>query len=146
MNNNQSEFLIVHKSILPTYFFQVIKAKNYIDNNKISVSEACKKVNISRSTYYKYKDFIFIPSKSAGKKIIIALRMENVKGTLSNVLQYIASLSGNILSINQDAPLRDNAYVTISIDAIELELSLDEFLVKLRQINNISSVELLAIE
>ena len=55
-----NEYYIVHKSILPTYFDQVIKTREQINNKKISVSDACKANGISRSTYYKYKDYIFL--------------------------------------------------------------------------------------
>ena len=56
MKNN--EYLIVHKSILPEYFDQVIAARELIVERDYSVTEACKLNNISRSTYYKYKDYI----------------------------------------------------------------------------------------
>lgn len=140
------EFLIVHKSILPSYFDQIILAKNLIENHKMSVSDACKHVNISRSTYYKYKDYIFVPTENTSKKITMAIRLANQKGTLSKVLQYIASLSGNILSINQETPIKESAYVTLAIDASELQLSLDDFINKLKLLENIISVELLAVE
>ena len=35
------EYYIVHKSILPTYFDQVIKTREQINNKKISVRDAC---------------------------------------------------------------------------------------------------------
>ena len=52
-----NEYLIVHKSILPEYFEQVIQARELINDKNFSVSDACKQLNISRSTYYKYKDY-----------------------------------------------------------------------------------------
>lgn len=63
-----SEYLIVHKSILPPYFEQVIAARELINNQKINICDACKMQSISRSTYYKYKDFIFRPTIDSGNK------------------------------------------------------------------------------
>ena len=36
-----SEYLIVHKSILPPYFEQVIAARELINNQKINICDAC---------------------------------------------------------------------------------------------------------
>ena len=57
MKNN--DYYIIHKSILPTYYEDIIKTRELINDLKISVSDACKANGISRSTYYKYKDYIF---------------------------------------------------------------------------------------
>lgn len=66
-----SEYLIVHKSILPPYFEQVIAARELINNQKINICDACKMQSISRSTYYKYKDFIFRPTIDSGNKALL---------------------------------------------------------------------------
>ena len=51
MKNN--EYFIVHKSILPDYYELIIQAREMINDKKYSISDACKLLNISRSTYYK---------------------------------------------------------------------------------------------
>ena len=69
-----NEYFIVHKSVLPEYFEQVIKARELINDKNYSISDACKEQNISRSTYYKYKDYIFRPSKDSGNKAIFVVK------------------------------------------------------------------------
>lgn len=57
-------FLIVNKEILPDYYEKVVEARNMINEGRVKgISEAVKQVGISRSTYYKYKDYIFAPGK-----------------------------------------------------------------------------------
>ena len=52
-------YLIIHKSILPEYYEKVLEARRLLEDGKVhEVSQAVKQVGISRSTYYKYKDFI----------------------------------------------------------------------------------------
>ena len=80
-----NEYFIVHKSILPEYFEQVIKARELINDKDYSVSDACKALNISRSTYYKYKDYIFRPSKDSGNKAIFVIKTIDEKGVLSSI-------------------------------------------------------------
>ena len=54
----KKEFYIVDKRILPKSIQNVIKVDDLIAKTKMSKYAAIKKVGISRSTYYKYKDFI----------------------------------------------------------------------------------------
>ena len=60
-------YLIIHKSILPEYYEKVLQARRLLEDGKVrEVSQAVKQVGISRSTYYKYKDFILEPTDIAG--------------------------------------------------------------------------------
>ena len=142
----KNDFLIVHKSILPDNFIAVIEARNMIQNNNMSVSEACKKVGISRCTFYKYKDFVFIPKNDFGKHAIIAMKLLNEKGVLSNVINFISSNGCNIITINQEMPISNAAFVTISLDVIELSMPIDEFLKTIEDLDGVKTVELIAIE
>ncbi len=142
----KEDFLIVHKCILPEYFDAVIDARNLINDRGFSVSDACKEVGISRNTYYKYKDFIFIPSASHGKKAILAFRLDHKLGVLSNLLNTVAASGGNILAINQEMPIHGSAYVTITVDCLNLTHSINSFIEKLRELTGVSSVDLVALE
>ena len=122
------EFLIVSKEILPDYYDKVIEARNLLSEGKVKgVSEAVKMVGISRSTYYKYKDFVFTPSEnSMGRKALISVMLAHKKGALSEVLNYISSVNGNILTINQNIPINDVASVIISLDISETTITIEE--------------------
>ena len=69
-DTDNKEFYIVDKRILPKSIQNVIKVNDLILKTKISKYSAIKKVGISRSTYYKYKDFIS-PSTPAGIMALI---------------------------------------------------------------------------
>lgn len=142
----KNDYFIVHKSILPDYYETVITTRDMIENKKMSVSEACILNDISRSTYYKYKDFIFLPSKELGKKVLLAFVMEDLKGVLSNVLNFVAEMHGNIIAINQEKPMNHSAYVTLTVDIVELDVSLDILLENLRKMNGVNRAELIAVE
>ena len=141
-----NEYFIVHKSILPEYFEQVIKARELINNKNYSVSDACKEVNISRSTFYKYKDYIFRPSKDSGNKAIFVIKTIDEKGVLSSILSVVYEKLGNIISINQDKPLDDTAYITLSIDVSELNSSIENLKEDLSKINGVKSVDIMGVE
>ncbi|MCF2639829.1 ACT domain-containing protein [Fusobacterium varium] len=142
------EFLIVSKEILPDYYDKVIEARNLLSEGKVKgVSEAVKMVGISRSTYYKYKDFVFTPSEnSIGRKALISVMLAHKKGALSEVLNYISSVNGNILTINQNIPINDVASVIISMDISETTITIEEIIVALKKFDFVKSAKLVAME
>ena len=57
-------YLIIERTALPDYFLKVVEARKLLENGVCDqVSEAVRRVGISRSTYYKYKDRIIEPSE-----------------------------------------------------------------------------------
>lgn len=144
MKNN--EYFIVHKSILPDYYELIIQAREMINDKKYSISDACKLLNISRSTYYKYKDYIFRTSKDSGNKAIFVIRTIDEKGILSSILQVIYDNCGNVISINQDKPLDDTAYITISIDVSELSNSIEHLKESIGNVKGIKSIDIMGVE
>lgn len=140
------DFLIVHKSVIPENIALVIETRKLIEDKKLSISDACIEKGISRGTYYKYKDYVFLPSQEFGKKAIFSFLLDNKKGILSNLLNYIASKNGNILSINQEMPIHGTAYVTITIDVIEMLNGLEDFIEEVKTLNGVKNAKLIAIE
>ena len=140
------EFILVHKKILPDYFEKVIKASQKIEGEDRSITEVCKELEISRSTYYKYKDYIAYPPKNITKRAIFAFKVEDTPGVLSSILSYIGKCKGNILTINQDMPIHDLAYITLMVNIEKIEIRLDTLLFNLRNIENVRSVEVLGYE
>ena len=142
----QSEFLIIHKQVLPPYYAKVAQATYLMEHELKSVSEVCKELDISRSTFYKYKDKVFELSGDFGRKAILSFKVEHEKGVLSSILNNIAEQGGNVLTINQDMPIHSLAYVTITIDTNDLSGSVYELIGKLKKIQKIKDVSLVALE
>lgn len=144
----KGKFLIVNKSILPDYFEKVIEVRNLLRDGKFqNVSEAVKEVGISRSTYYKYKDFIFSPSDSnIGRKALISIMLEDKKGALSEILNFFYSLECNIITINQNIPINEVASIIISMDISDTKIPIEEILISLKNISYVVSARLVALE
>ena len=97
---DNKEFYIVDKRILPKSIQNVIKVNDLILKTKISKYSAIKKVGISRSTYYKYKDFIK-PFYEGGEDRIYSLHLslKDRVGILTDVLDVIAKEKISVLTI-----------------------------------------------
>ncbi|MGL6066033.1 MAG: ACT domain-containing protein [Cetobacterium sp.] len=142
------KFLVVDKSILPDYLEKVIQVRSMLLEGKTqNVSEAVKIVGISRSTYYKYKDFVFLPSdNSLGKKALISLMLEHKKGALSDILNFLSEVNCNIITINQNIPINNTASVVISFEIASATIPPEEIVSELKKISCVKMSKLLAFE
>lgn len=145
---NSSDYYVVNKRVLPEVFLKVVQVKALLDNNsKTSVQEACEITGVSRSAYYKYKDYISpLGSSSHGKTIIIAFNLRDEAGLLSNVLNIIASEGANILTINQTIPINNIANVTISMETGGLQLDIQKLIEKIKKIEGVIALKIIARE
>lgn len=138
------EFYIVDKRILPKSVQNVIKVNELIHKMKISKYEAIKRIGISRSTYYKYKDFIKPFFESGGDKIYsVHLTVTDRTGMLSDVLDVIANENINILTVVQNMPIDGEAKTTIVIKTTDdmlkkVELMLD----KIRKVKGVKDIRM----
>lgn len=142
----ENKYLIVSTSVLPEYFEDVVKARDMIEGGEVNISQACQKCGISRSTYYKYKDNVFRPDREYGKKSIFAFKMANEKGVLSKILSVFNEYDANIIAINQAMPIKNCAYVTITLDISDSNKPLQELTKKLKQIKHVKSANIIAFE
>ncbi len=143
-----SNYLIVHKSILPEYYEKVLECRRLMESGKVrEVSQAVKQVGISRSTYYKYKDYIFEPSDLTGsRKAVFSMMLDHAPGVLSALLSSISELGASVLTITQSLPIHNKASVTISIDVSDVCESIDSLSERLSSIPGLDNLRLLAIE
>lgn len=143
----EDQYLIVNTKILPNYFEKVVQARNLVDQKKVKgVSEAVQIVGISRSTYYKYKDYLFSMSTNQERRAVLALILNHQRGILNEVLNTLSRFYANILSINQSIPIHNSASVTLSLDISEIKDSIHNLIDHLKQVPGVSSVKLIALE
>lgn len=139
------KFYLVSEDILPEAILNTVRAKELMARRgTMSVTEALEQVGLPRSTFYKYRDGIFSFLDTGTMRIInLSLELKHESGVLSKVLNYVASQSGNILTINQNLPLRGMANLTISVDIEDLRIGVDELLAGLESINGVLHSELI---
>ena len=144
----QGKYLVVDKAILPSYCEKVIEARQLLDDGLAKdVSEAVKKVGISRSTFYKYKDMVREMSTiSMGRHAIISMMMSHRVGVLWTVLRIISNYDYSVWTINQNPPVDFKANVVITLDLGNDADSLDDMLKEIAQVAGLSRIQLLGID
>ena len=141
-------YLIIHKSILPEYYEKVLQARRLLEDGKVhEVSQAVKQVGISRSTYYKYKDYILEPTDLAGgRKAVLSMMLTHEQGVLSALLTAISQVECSVLTITQSLPIRGKASVTMSLDISSMASTLTELLKEIESIPGVEQARLVAVE
>ena len=141
-------YLIIHKDILPDYYEKVIEARRLVESGNVKdVSQAVKQVGISRSTYYKYKDYILEPSEMAGgRKAVLSMMLAHEPGVLSALLSCISEAGASVLTITQSLPIHDRASVTISLDVSSMSCELSGLIGLVNNTPGVEQAKLLAME
>ncbi len=144
--NKNSKYLLVDQSVLPEIFLKVIEVKKILSIGTIkAVNEAVKEVGISRSAYYKYKDYVFpFYETSRGRVMTLFFVVEDFSGILSSIINQIAIAKANILTINQNIPINGLADVTISIETEGMVMDMDELMECIGKVEGVRRQEILA--
>jgi len=142
----ESVFFLVDSFILPDVFAKVIEVKKILSFGKIkTVNDAVKEVGISRSAYYKYKDYVFpFYETSRGKVLTLFFVVEDFSGILSSIIDKIASANANILTINQNIPINGLADVTVSIETFAMKDDMQALMVEIGKVEGVRRCEILA--
>ena len=144
-NDANYKFYLVREDILPEAIKKTIKVKEYLKHNqKKTINEAVNMMDLSRSAYYKYKDYVFpFHDVTQGKVVTISIFMLNRPGELAQVLNIVAESNGDILTINQGIPLQGIADVSISIETKGMTTPIDDLIKKLENLSGVSKVDVI---
>ena len=141
-------YYVVKERAVPEVLLKVVEAKKLLDSGKVqTVQEAAEKMDISRSSFYKYKDDIFpFHEEARGKTITFIIQMDDEPGLLSVVLGAIARFHGNILTIHQSIPINGVATLTLSVDILPGEGDIEAMVEEIEQSNGIHYLKILGRE
>jgi len=148
MASEDKEYFLVDKKVLPEVFLKVIDVKQRLNvGESASVNEAVRKVGLSRSAYYKYKDAVMpFYETTNGKKVTLLISVENFQGILSSILNIVASSRANILTINQNIPINGLADISISLETASMFGSLEDLLGDINRLAGVRSCKVLSRE
>ncbi|MEI6602347.1 MAG: ACT domain-containing protein [Clostridia bacterium] len=143
-----SRYYLIDGKILPEVFEKVIAVKRLLSSGKVkAVNEATQQLGISRSAYYKYKDYIFpFYEMSRGKVMTLFFVVENFSGILSRIIGCIAVAKANIITINQNIPINGLADITISVETDTMVTTIEGMMETISEIEGVRRQEILARE
>ncbi len=141
-----SQLIVVDASVLPEVIGKVLEVKKMLaGRQEKSSAAACKRVGISRSAYYKYKDCVFSYEDKLTQRIInLHAVLRDEAGVLSSVLSALYDFGANILTVNQNIPIDGVAEVTFSVRLGGSVGTPDALREKLMQVGGVVHVKLIS--
>jgi chorismate mutase len=139
------KFYLIREDVLPEAMKKTLDAKEMLERGTAeSIWDACQRVDLSRSAYYKYKDTVF-PFSTIQKDKLVSLffYLEDRSGTLSKLLGVVASSGCNVLTIHQTIPLQGRANVTLSLNTSDISMEIEDLLMELRKLEFVEKVDVL---
>ena len=142
----QPKYYIIESSALPEIFLKVAETKRMLSTGEVStVNEATKRMGISRSAFYKYRDAILpFQNMMKGRIITFQLMLHDEPGVLSALLMVFAKEKANVLTINSIIPTNGHALVTISAELTDVEVPLEDLLLELGNAHGVIQAEIIA--
>ena len=143
-------YLLVDSKVLPEVFLKVVRAKQLLAQGKVkSLSEATKAAGISRSAFYKYKDFEFQPvftyqNTSARQIATLTAELADQPGMLSELLATLSKSGANILTINQNIPVDSVAPISISMRTDALTIDIETLTQNLQAMDGVVNLRILS--
>lgn len=146
-NKDNRKFYLIREDVLPESVIKTLKVKDALKNNSnLSIYDAVKQFNLSRSAFYKYRETIFPVDEKIldQREFTLILYVNDIVGMLAQVLNAISQLQLSVLTIHQSIPIEDKATITLSLNARNSNLSIDEVIESLREINHVTKVDLIS--
>lgn len=143
-----SHYFVLKEKAVPEVLLKVVEAKRLLESGKVeSVQEATEMVGISRSSFYKYKDDIFLfHENEKGKTVTMVIQVDDEPGLLSVVSKSIADSHANILTIHQSVPVNGIATLTLSVDVFPEKGSVEKMVSSIEAVQGIHYVKIIARE
>ncbi|MDT0705973.1 ACT domain-containing protein [Staphylococcus haemolyticus] len=146
-NKDYKKFYLIREDVLPESVVKTLKIKDALKNNpELSIYEAVKLFDLSRSAFYKYRETIFpVDEKMLDhREFTLILYVNDIIGMLAQVLNTVSKLQLSVLTIHQSVPMEEKATITLSLSAKDTTISIDEIIKALRNIEHVSKVELIS--
>lgn len=139
-------YFIVEAAALPEIFLKVAEAKRLLETGEVNtVYLATRRVGISRSAFYKYKDAVRpFNDMLQGRIVTFQVLLKDEPGVLSSVLNIFAQTGGNILTINQAIPVNGCAAVTIGAETSGMQVPLEQLIDQTLTVEGVLRCEILA--
>ena len=140
-----SQYLVIDKSALPEIYEKILKVTSLMERGEAATtSEAVKMAGISRSVYYKYKDMVFPYSRDGGAIITLQLVLSDKPGVLMNLLSVFYEENANILTLNQNIPVKGRAFVSVSAKCESGKLDVDKLIKRIKELDGVIKIDSIA--
>jgi chorismate mutase len=139
-----NKYYLIRSDVLPEVFHKVINVKQLVDREDgLSINEACKRVKISRSAYYKYRDSVRLIQLENGCTVSIILELDNLDNIVFRCVNAVRDSAGRVKSFQVSDSQLGNKYALIIAEMSSDEVAIAELKNKLQQVRGVKKVTIL---
>lgn len=136
MKNNH--YFLVSSEVLPPVFEGVVTAKELLANGKAAnTSAAIKLAGISRSAFYKYKDFVFKYTENNENTVNLSALLSDKAGVFSALTTALYQNGANIITVNQSLPVDGTAAVAMTIRTDTMTQPVEQLIILLSEVDGV---------
>ena len=138
-----TSFLLIDESVLPEVYQKVIRVNQLLETGEASnTSEAVKMAGISRSVYYKYKNAVFpYTKKETGSNNTVQVLVKHKPRLRVKHFTVLNKANANLLTINQNIPVKGKAFVSVSARSENMSIEIDELLKRLFEVQGVIKID-----
>lgn len=145
--DNEKVYYIIREDVLPEAVKKTIIMKKVLEENpKLSILEASKRFDLSRSAFYKYKDTIF-PIQELQRQSILSLSIDvdDIPGILGRVLSVINEEKCSVLTIHQTVPINSRATIIISLEIDPGHTNIEKLTKRIQNLEFVNKIKVIGV-
>lgn len=145
--DKEKVYYIIREDVLPEAVKKTLIMKKALeDNPKLSISEASKRFDLSRSAFYKYKDTIF-PIQDVQRQSVLSLSIDvdDIPGILGQILSIVNGEKCSVLTIHQSVPINSRATIMISLEVDALHTNIEKLTTRIKDLEFVKDVKVIGV-
>ncbi len=138
----KKESYMVDFSILPTAVKATIRAKQMIEDGRAtSIYDAVRRVGISRSAFYKYKDHVSDALNENARDILtLVVTLQNDVTVLTRLFRKLSKEETEPVTMGKTAPTGGMVALTLSFYLADLPYDSEDFIKMIRDVKGVEDV------
>lgn len=145
--DKEKVYYIIREDVLPEAVKKTLAMKKALEeNSKLSILEASKRFDLSRSAFYKYKDTIF-PIQDVKRQSILSLSIDvdDIPGILGKILAVVNEEKCSVLTIHQTVPINAKATIIISLELSSGDINIEKLNKRIKDLEFVNSIKVIGL-
>ena len=145
--DKEKVYYIIREDVLPEAVKKTLIMKKALEENpKLSILEASKRFDLSRSAFYKYKDTIF-PIQDIQRQSILSLSIDvdDIPGILGKILRIVNDEQCSVLTIHQTVPINARATIIISLEIDAEHTNIEKLTKQIKNLEFVNGIKVIGV-
>ena len=145
--DKEKVYYIIREDVLPEAVKKTLIMKKALEENpKLSILEASKRFDLSRSAFYKYKDTIFTIQDIQRQSILsLSIDVDDIPGILGKILRIVNDEKCSVLTIHQTVPINARATIIISLEIDAEHTNIEKLTKQIKNLEFVNGIKVIGV-